>query len=81
MSLKPTPTDGGWATWEKVYVTSSSSSGLGQSLRVELISAGQQPLFDNVRLEAIQIPEPSTLFLLAVAFLGIACHRRRRRCG
>jgi hypothetical protein len=75
------PPDGGWATWENVYVTDANPVGLGQPLRIELISGGQQVLFDNVRLQALAIPEPGTWVLLASGLLVVAGVARRRVAG
>lgn len=66
----PDPPDGGWSTWESVFITAADPAGLGQPLRVELISGGSQAQFDNVRLEAVPVPEPSTWLLSAI---GLCC--------
>ena len=73
------PPDGGWVTWESVFQTGPTPSGLGEPLRIELISGGQEALFDNVRLEAIAIGEPSTFALSALGLFGI-CLLCRSRC-
>lgn len=79
VASNPIPGDGGWATWENVYVTGPAPLGLGQPLRIELISDGQQAQFDNVRLDAVPIGEPSSLVLCGVGMLGLGIFRWRRR--
>jgi len=45
-----TPASAGWSLWQNVYTTGPTPLGLGQPLRIELVSGGSQPQFDNVRL-------------------------------
>lgn len=41
----------GWETWVSTFTTGASPAGLGQPLRIELVTAGAtQTLWDNVRL-------------------------------
>jgi hypothetical protein len=77
--LNPLPPDGGWTTWQSVFVTEDDPLGVGQPLRIELVTGGHQALFDNVRLQAIPIPEPSALVLSVLALAGLVWHGRRRR--
>ena len=49
----------------------------GQQIGIALVnSVGTQTLFDNVRLEAVGVPEPSSLALLGLG--GLALLRRKR---
>ncbi|MBT3297264.1 MAG: hypothetical protein HN919_18590 [Verrucomicrobia bacterium] len=42
----------GWQTWESTFTTGPSPAGLGQPLRIELVTlGGVQTLWDNARLE------------------------------
>ena len=67
----------GWQTWESTFTTGASPTGEGQALRIELVTfAGVQTLWDNVRLDASPVPEPSALLLSA---LGSFLLLRRRR--
>ena len=59
------PNDG-WEVWVSTFVTGSNPLGLGDPLRVELVSDGVQVLFDNVRLDATVIPEPGAVPLLVL---------------
>ena len=69
------PSDG-WQTWTTTFTTGASP--VAGNLRVELLNTGgTQPLFDNVRLDATAIPEPSTVMLSTMASLLLL--RRRRK--
>jgi alpha-L-rhamnosidase len=46
----PAVTPGTWSLWQTTFVTGASPAGLGEPLRVELVSGGIQAVFDNVRL-------------------------------
>jgi hypothetical protein len=78
-SSTPAPADGNWATWTLEFVTGPAAAGLGQPLRIELHSNGTQALFDNVRLDAVTVPEPGTLVLFALGILSIVAARTTRR--
>lgn len=72
----PTPSNGGWATWTSTFQTGATPAGLGQALRIEFAVSGVQTVFDNVRLDASAVPEPSAMLLGA---LGTLLLLRRRR--
>jgi hypothetical protein len=68
----------GWETWESTFTTGAAPTGLGQALRIELVtSAGVQTLWDNVRLDAETVPEPSTTALLGLGGLALILRRRK----
>jgi uncharacterized protein (TIGR03382 family) len=68
----------GWETWVTTFTTGASPVGLGDQLRVEIVTTGGiQSYFDNVRLDAVTIPEPSAFALVSLCGLGLL--RRRRR--
>ena len=54
-----TPPPGGWNVWQSTFTTGPSPTGLGQALRIDLVSNGVQTQFDNVRLSVVPLPEPS----------------------
>ena len=78
-SSTPTPADGDWATWTLEYLTGAAPPNLGQPLRIELHSNGAQSLFDNVRLDAVLVPEPGTLSLFSLASCVFAAGMFRSR--
>ena len=61
---------------ELVYNSGDAAAG---NLWISLQNSGAgRSHFDNVRLDAAVIPEPSGLFLLVLGIAGIAARRRRR---
>ena len=80
----PTP-NAGWETWTVSAFIDATNPLVGQPLRIELISGGVQPQFDDVHLTAQAmvgiVPEPSALALasLSLMSLGLIGWRRRRR--
>ena len=76
-TVNPAPADGGWATWTSTFTTGAAPAGLGQPLRIELVSGGIQAQFDNVRLDVV--PEPTAAALLAGGALAVLGRRRRAR--
>ncbi|HWB59571.1 MAG TPA: PEP-CTERM sorting domain-containing protein [Chthoniobacteraceae bacterium] len=80
--------DGGWKTATITYTSSASDPLAGQTLSMEFQSltpvqqgseTGGQTLFDNVKLIATPIPEPSTSALLVMAGAGLLLAVRRRK--
>jgi hypothetical protein len=71
-----TNTTDGWKTWVSTFTTGASPT--AGALRVELINPGtDQTLFDNVRLTAVTIPEPSTTALLGLGGLALILRCRK----
>ncbi len=68
--------DDGWVTWTFSYQTGASPLNAGDQLRIDLKSGGRQPLFDNVRLDIVSIPEPSTALFASLAVIGLLGRRR-----
>ena len=78
VGLAPTP--GNWSTFTASFIGLPTEA--GESITVELHSAGIQGSFDNVRLSnnltTAAVPEPNSFVLLGAAVLGIAIWRCRR---
>ena len=53
----PPQIDGGWVTWSFTYVTSATTPGLGERLRIELTNGTKVGWFDNVRLSVTKSSE------------------------
>jgi hypothetical protein len=80
--IDPQPASGGWSVWTSTFSTGASPAGLGQDLRIDLLSNGIQMQFDNISLTATSqiVPEPSTLALWSLlAACVFAASRRRQR--
>lgn len=71
--------DFSFETWEYTFTTAAAPAGEGDALRVELVSNGAQTLFDNVRIDANVVPEPSVIAMMALGFVSLVKARRRRR--
>ena len=73
--VNPTP-DGGWETWSVSTFIDAGDPLIGELLRIELISGGIQPQFDNVRLTALTqvdvVPEPASIAIWSLIGLGLA---------
>ena len=70
-----TTTDG-WETW--VYTFTNGAGVPTENLRVELFNTGSgQALFDNVRLDATSVPEPTTTALIGLGGLALILRRRK----
>lgn len=81
-SLAPS---GGFLTSTVIYKALDGDAQLGQTLAIRLNNLGSptpsnvQVNWDNVRLDAAFIPEPSTLGMMLLAGVGISAFSLRRR--
>jgi len=76
------PAEGIFATSSISFTSGVSHANAGQALSIRLVNlngSGIEVNFDNVRLDAVAIPEPSSTALLAGAVVTIfVCMRRRK---
>jgi hypothetical protein len=78
------PAEGTFALSTTTFVTGAAHPQLGQALTIRLINlntpnSGIEVNFDDVRLEAVPVPEPSTIAMGFAAVLAVGLHLRRRR--
>ncbi len=78
-SLSPAP--GGFLTSTISYYSAAGNADLGKALTITLADSGisGQVNFDNVRLDAVQGPEPATFALFGSALTSLILLRRRYR--
>jgi hapalindole H/12-epi-hapalindole U/12-epi-fischerindole U synthase len=78
--------EGEFALSTVTFMTDGSHAQLGQTLEIRLINENIQTFdpnadleidFDDVRLSAVAIPEPSSVFLIAIAAGGLLLRRKR----
>jgi hypothetical protein len=72
------PAAGYWEEIQLPFMSTSTSPGLGEPLKIVLSSSGIQVNFDNVRLADPVVPVPPTLLLLGSGLLGLGLIGRRR---
>jgi hypothetical protein len=70
------PTAGNWSTFTAMYITTAAD--IGQTISIQLSSAGVEGDFDNVRLDSsvAPVPEPMTVGLLGFGLLAAGLAKR-----
>ncbi len=74
---QPTQVNGGWVTWTGTFTTDAAPAGLGQALRIDLTTGENVGWFDNVRVDAVAVPEPSSSILIGLGGLTLILRRRK----
>jgi hypothetical protein len=70
------PSAGHWSKYTVTFVGTAGNA--GQPITIQLNSSGPQGNFDNVRLQASPVSEPSTLGLLGTGLIGLGGMVRRK---
>jgi hypothetical protein len=71
-----------WTTVSVSYTTGPSSPLAGQALRIRLgalSTVSSQLYYDNVRLDAVPVPEPMSFGLFGLGSIGVFAARRRAK--
>jgi hypothetical protein len=77
------PGEGIFLTSTVSFSTGTSHASAGQALRIRLVNLngpGVEVNFDNVRLDAAPVPEPSSALLCGIGALCAFARRRRQPC-
>ncbi|MBW4563384.1 MAG: PEP-CTERM sorting domain-containing protein [Mojavia pulchra JT2-VF2] len=76
-------TEGAFVTSSISYIASANDSNLGKSLEIRLLnllqSDGIEVNFDNVKLDAIQVPEPASILGITLGFVGASLASKKER--
>lgn len=76
-------TEGAFVTSNISYITSANNPNLGKPLEIRLLnllqSDGIEINFDNVKLDATQIPESASILGITLGFLGASLALKRRK--
>lgn len=83
----PTPADPGIATWTEVYTIAAADNLIGQTLGFRLLAPNdgnnRNASFDNLKIDfvaaPVNVPEPMSLALAALALCGLGVQRRQIR--
>ncbi len=79
-AVPPSPAEGMFASFELIYTSPPSGSMIGQPLRIEIQSSGTdaQVWIDNLNLNFVAVPEPSTIALgMCSGILAMLLRHRR----
>jgi hypothetical protein len=65
------PARGYWQEIDVPFMSTATTAGIGENLKIVLTSFGAQTTFDNVRLDDAAIPIPPSAILLGSGLLGL----------
>jgi hypothetical protein len=77
-TLPADPAPGTWSTLTAVVPIANAAEEIGGNLQLNLNAYGVQTLADNVRVDFVAVPEPSTWVLLALGLSVVVTLARRR---
>jgi hypothetical protein len=66
-----------WVQGSESFWVGNEHAALGQSLKIKLVSGGQQALFDDVKLT--HVPEPTTLAIFSLSIFGLVARRIKKK--
>jgi hypothetical protein len=70
-AIGPDGGPGAWNEWTAVYTPSASEAGRTLTILLSNDFGADQANFDNVRLDAVRVPEPVSFVLIGAGMLGL----------
>jgi hypothetical protein len=73
------PGEGNWSQYVATFNSTLNPADVGDPVEIRLLTTGVQGNFDNVRLDAITLPEPASMTFIGGGLIALGLLARRRR--